>query len=305
MEECAVWRIQLKPDKKNEVSYRDLVDFCIKKGIIGVGWIAIKNRDDSWDAIKKECEQYDNKSAAFKAIHAISQVKKGDLIWTRLGEDASEYYLCRVGEKTWRDCSITEEEQEKYDLGNIVSAQWIRIGKQNLVPGKVVNSFSPRATIQHVYDVSAISMAIWNKYSDNNAPKYSTRELSMNDFWNAIGSEELENLVILYIQSKGYFVYTSTIKIDNPKYECVLVSSDGSHYAFPQVKRNTKLSPKYYAEGIGKDDKVFLYSSSERYGEAVENVICITRKELEVFMKKNKAVLPSYVKLLLDSIGKR
>ncbi len=275
----------------------------MEQGIIGVGWIAIKKRDDSWDAIKKDCEQYgDGREAAFKAIHAMSQIKEGDLIWTRLGEDASDYYLCRVGRKTWKECTVPVSDQEKYDIGNVVSAKWVHIGKQNLVPGKVVNSFSPRATVQRVNDVSAISMAIWNKFSHNGSLKYSTRELTTDDFWNLIGSEELENIVLLYLQSKGYYVYTSSVKVFNPKYECVLVYKDGSHYAFPQVKRNEYLSPKFYADGVDKNDKVFLFSSSENYGEVIDNVTCISRKELFEFITRELGILPAYVKLLLASI---
>ena len=67
-------------------------------------------------------------------------MKKGDLVWTRVGKQADEYYLCRVGDRLWKDRVVTDE-CRKYDIGNFVSAKWIRIGMSENVPGKVVNSF--------------------------------------------------------------------------------------------------------------------------------------------------------------------
>lgn len=299
-----VWRVHLKPDKSKDITYRDLLEYCKNKGCIGVGWSAVQERNTDPVAIRNECNVYAKPKAAYKAIHAMSLLKEGDLVWTRLGEDASEYYLCRVGKELWKDYRIPREDQEKYDISNVVSAQWIKVGKQNKVPGKVINAFSPSATIQRVYEVEMVSSIIWNEMSPNDYPKYETKDLTMKDFWSMIDSEELENLVLLYVQSLGYYVYTSTAKISNPKYEAVLISNDGSHYAYPQVKRNEYLDPKYYAEGISEHDKVFLFSSSEDYGKPIPNVRCITKSEIESFMNRQSRILTEPLREMIGKIKK-
>ena len=229
-------------------------------------------------------------------------MKEGDLVWTRLGEDASDYYLCRVESKTWKECVISETDQKKYDIGNAVKCKWIRVGKQDTVPGKVVNSFMPAAAVQRVNNVTNISTTIWNELSPSDYPKYPTIKLTMDDFWQMIESEELECLILLYLQTLGYYIYSTTTKISNPKYEAVMIYKDGSHLAFPQVKRNEYLDPEKYSEGIRTTDRVFLFSSSESYGNAVENVTCITKKEIENFIFNNKLLLTDTLRKIVDKI---
>ena len=127
---------------------------------------------------------------------------------------------------------MKSSECRKYDIGNFVSAKWIRIGMGENVPGKVVNSFA-----------------------------------DMETFWDAaIGSEEPECLVMLDLQSRGYYLDSSTIKLSTGTVEASLVAKDGSYRAYPQVER-------------------------------------ITRKELEEFMQSNRSILPETITVWLDLLG--
>lgn len=305
-----VWRVQLKPDKNGSITYRDLLQYCMEQHIIGVGWqeVQIKGMDDN--ELRNACKVYDDgqtgATSAYRAIHAMSQMKTGDLIWTRVGEDASDYYLCRVGEKLWKDRNVSAEDQRRYDISNVVSADWVYVGKQEKVPGKIVNSFAPPASAQRVNNVERSSMSIWNQCSSSDAIKYSCEDLSIDDFWTMIGSEELECLVLLYIQTLGYYIYSSTAKLSNPKYEAIMVAKDGSHFAYPQVKRETQLLPEVYADGITGKDVVFLFTTSEDYGKTVmPNVICITKNDLEKFIQSQFDIQTTEVKNLYSFVHQK
>lgn len=301
----SVWRLQLKVDTGN-YSFEETLNFCIKNNIIGVGW-KIENKYDDYYKLRDEIYKHkDWKSGAFKGVNALRNMEINDLIWTRLGGDASKYYLCRVTKK-WIDCSSVSE-YEKYDLSNYVCCDWILVGTEDKVPGKVVNSLYSRSTVQHVYDVDEISKIIWNKYSDKNGFKYETSNLTREKFWNMIGSEELESLVLLYLQfEKNYMIYSSTLKKSSPKYEAIMIAKDGSHRCFPQVKRNEQLLQKNYVDNTVMDkykDKVFLFTTSEDYGnEDLPQVECIKKTELEDFMKNNYRLLPSSIIYWLDMIN--
>lgn len=173
----AIWRVQLKTEPKGNIGYSDVLEFCKSEHIIGVGWPLIRSTADD-HKLKEEINSsnYESKKSAYQAINAIRQMKTGDLIWTRLGGNASIYYLCRVGNTLWKDRVVTSR-HEKHDIGNFVSADWVKIGTEDRVPGKVVNSLCVSRTAQSVNGVDEISKLIWNIYSDNSKPKYKLSKL--------------------------------------------------------------------------------------------------------------------------------
>lgn len=304
-----IWRVQLKPDPEKGISYEEVLDFCKREQIIGVGWCLVETHIDDYDTLKQEIEsipQYkgdnDKYTAAIKAINAVRGMSPGDLVWTRLGGNASDYYLFRVGEQTWTDRIVTENHR-KHDIGNFVSARWVHIGTEDKVPGKVVNAFCARGTAQRVYDVELISKVIWNKYCSISQEKYEVQQLSMDEFWTSIGSEELECLILLYIQKLGYYLISSTLKLSTARYEAIMLSQDGSHKALPQVKRNEELDAEQYADDVKNGDHVFLFTTSEKYGSRCpQGVHCISKVEIEEFIAHNYSILPDSIKYWVDMV---
>ena len=304
-----IWRVQLKPDSASGITYSDLLDFCKREQIIGVGWCLITEHADDYQMLREavySIEEYrGGETSALKAANAIREMKPGDLVWTRLGGDASEYYLCRVGESLWKDRVVTDE-HIRHDIGNFVSAKWVKIGKEERVPGKVVNSFCARSAVQRVSDVEILSRVIWNRYSENPDDHYDLPLLEDKEFWNMIGSEELECLVFLYLQSRGYYIYSSSLKLSTAKFEAVLTARDGSHLAYPQVKRNSALKVEDYVACLdNNDDKIFLFTTSEDYGgQQHARVVCITKNDLEEFMDRHEKLLPPTIRFWRNLINR-
>lgn len=291
-----IWRVHLKPALRDGRSYREILEFCYRNNIIGVGWSNLKTTTMDNNELKNEIEKYypgGGKDEAFRAINTIRKMKPGDLVWTRIGGDASEYYLCQVGNILWKDREVTEEHQE-HDIGNFVSAKWIYIGTEDKVPGKVINSLAISRTAQSVSRVGLISKYIWNMNTQESKDRYDDVELSKEKFWEMISSEDLESLVLLYLQSKGYYVYSTTLKRSSPKFEAIMISSDGSHKCFPQVKKEVPLLPLAYSTVLKNNkDKVYLFTTSENYGyENHPQVICLKKIELEHFINGNMHILP-------------
>ena len=284
-----VWRIHIKNDIALGYTRQDLLDFCKKEKLIGVGWGKIDTRINSDAEIRKQAQFYSDKTAAIKALNAMRRMIIDDLIWTRLD---NKYYLCRVI-GLWEDSKPTDMHYQ-LDISNYVNVEWLEIGMEQDVPGKVVSSFRPAASAQSISGVEEISMYLWNKYSNTN--HYSVGNGNM-DFWSVLSAEAIEELVLLYLQmEKGYHIFSSTVKYTFPKYECQMVSDKGCH-VYPQVKSGSiPLNANDYMDTI-KDDpssEVFLFSTSESYTKNTsKNIHFIYKKEMESFIKKYRKTLPT------------
>lgn len=298
-------RIQLKPTPKEGVSYDDVLAFCKEKGIIGVGWGALKTREDDYWRIRDELRHnYDQKSATsgLKSINALRKLSEGDLIWTRLGGDGSEYYLCRVGAKLWKDNVATQEHLD-HDICQFVSVKWLYIGKEDKVPGKVINSFIPALPAQRVTGVTELSKYIWDLNCGDEKLKYN--DYGDFDFWSCIESEDLECLILMYLQFKGYYIVSSTLKKSTAKIEAAMISRDGKTRCYQQVKRNTPLKVEDYIDWVQDNEIMYLFTTSQNYGVANSDKIkCITKGEIELFVKEHPELIPDNVRYWLSIASK-
>lgn len=279
-----VWRIHIKNDVAVGYTRQNLLVFCQNENLIGVGWGKINTRTNSETEIRKQAQVYSEKekTAAIKALNAMRRMKIDDLIWTRLD---NKYYLCRVI-GLWEDSKPTDIHYQ-LNIANYVNVEWLQIGMEQDVPGKVVSSFRPPASAQSISGVEDISMYLWNKYSNTNY--YSVGKGNM-DFWSVLSAEAIEELVLLYLQiEKGYHIFSSTVKYTFPKYECQMVNDKGFH-AYPQVKSGSvPLNANDYTDTL-KDDpscEVFLFSTSELYTKNnSKNIHFIYKEEMENFINK-------------------
>ena len=88
-----IWRIHIKNDIAAGYTRQDLLDFCRRESLIGVGWGNIKTRVNSEEAIRQQARSYSDVTSAMKALNAMRKMALNDLIWTRLDH---RYFLCRV-----------------------------------------------------------------------------------------------------------------------------------------------------------------------------------------------------------------
>ena len=294
-----VWRIHIKNDIDPDFTRADLLEFCRKNKLIGVGWNDIKTRDDRKDSIRREAKMYSNQSAGVKAVNAMRRMGLNDLIWTRLD---GVYYLCRVT-GLWRD-SRPGPIHCQLDISNYVNVKWLEIGMEDLVPGKVVSSFRPAASAQNISGVEEISQYIWNKYRKKK--DYIIEGKSM-DIWTVLPAESIEELTLLYLQvEKGMYIYSSTMKFTTREYECVMVDKEGNH-VFPQVKSGAvTLRADDYMDALKREPgaSVYLFAVSESYEKnSCPDIHYLMKMELERFIKKHRNLLPELTKNWIDLCG--
>lgn len=294
-----VWRIHIKNDYATGYTRQDLFNFCQKEKLIGVGWAEITTRINSDDAIRKQAQRYSEPIPAIKALNAMRAMKINDLIWTRYDR---VYYLCRVT-NVWEN-SKPNDIHNKLDICNYVNVEWLEIGPEYDVPGKVVSSFRPAASAQAINDVEKISMYLWDKYSRTKT--YNIPKTKMN-IWTILSAEAIEELVLLYLQiEKGYHIFSSTVKYAFSTFECQMVDNNGNK-AYPQVKSGSvALNADDYMNVFkyDPDANVYLFSTSENYTKNnCKNIYFLYIPELEKFIRNHKSVLPLLTYNWIDLCG--
>ncbi|MBR3637135.1 MAG: hypothetical protein IKN45_04340 [Lachnospiraceae bacterium] len=222
-----------------------------------------------------------------------------DLVWTRLD---GRYYLCRVTD-LWKNRKPNKE-HDVYDIGNYVKVEWLDIGMEQDVPGKVLSSFRPAATAQSINGVEDISMYLWDKYSEKKVYNVAAKNI---DFWTVLSAEAIEEIVLLYLQVvKEYHIYSSTVKYAFDTYECLLVNNKGKR-CYPQVKSgDVSLNANDYVKALDfdPDADIYLFAVSERYKDnGCNNIKYIYKKELEDFIKQHRNLLPRLTYHWIDLCG--
>ena len=82
-----VWRIHLKNDIDANHTRNDLIEYCFKESLIGVGWPKVTIRTNNAAELKEDClANYGQKSgsAGFKALNAMRKMEVNDLIWSNI-----------------------------------------------------------------------------------------------------------------------------------------------------------------------------------------------------------------------------
>ena len=230
-------------------------------------------------------------------IYIHDWVNEGDLVWTR--DPKGKYYLARVT-SGWEYWMSQEAIEENIDIANIFRCE-IREVELDSVPGKIKACFRPRRMIQGIADkkARAYSRYLWNKLS--NEPFYEVSLSEYSDIFMLLDDEETEDVVFMYLQTKGYYVVPNSRKKDTMTFEYLLIDSSNFERAWVQVKTgNTNLNRDDY---LDHGHKVFLFQSNEDYeGSDSENVTCIPKGELLKFMKLKKLLLPKSIQNKLDML---
>ena len=322
MESICVRRFNLHTGDKEKKGYikshEEVFDFCLKHNIIGTGW-GTEEKEYSIENFKKA---YPNGTGGVRAMNGLEDMKENDLIWTRR---KSEYYLCRViGNKTYHisnNKDIFEQQKKEYsilkdieyqelhdcDIWNFVECEYCYIGTETEVFGSVVNSMKAGGVTQKVSKGGqALIEYSKKKYNENKKGKYRSELKKIKDkweyFWNYIGADELEELVGLYLQvEKNYGIYTSTNKHDTIHIEFVLFDRKTGEKAFLQVKEHD-INIYDYIE-LSKQGIVYIFSNNDTEYESINNIVRITRKQIEEFCnnRKHKKFLPGKIKYIFEN----
>jgi len=204
-------------------------------GLVGVGWGFSKLRHHSrLDRVLDVCRETPAWSGGVATITRLAlHLQDGDLMWTR--DSLGRYWLCRS-----RDDGATARQRicARLDLFNIRPARWLEKSFRDYeVPGAIVRSFTgigqtPRRIGDHSEAVR-VSEMLWRCDIDPHEFAPLTAEQIMTDIVDPI---DVEDLVLLYLQSQGWMLIPSSRMHDTPIHEAALRRAATGELAVVSVK---------------------------------------------------------------------
>lgn len=306
METNNVFRLNLKTGSaENYVDPDELFEHCLEKNIIGVGWPVDEPVNSVEEWVKEGEKKYNNRSF-LPAANNMDKIKKDDLIWIR---NHGTYYLCRAKGKA------KIEYDKEHDLVCVVDVCIARIGTLEKIAAKIRNSFIARAAIQRIHsntednEIELISKLLYNKYNE----EHWAYELPSNKLINPVKllqSETIEEILGLYLQTHGYYIFSGTNKLSTQTYEYVDVNKDEPHEkVYTQVKTGgATISIDVFKDILEKetDSKLYYYAEKENNEVASSDYSSrckyISPDVLNEFIKANRKIVPEYVNELFDLI---
>lgn len=291
-----LWRINIKPDSQSGL---DAPEFCVERQIVGVGW--------GINSIPATKDEYRKLAAAIhsqyltswrRATNAVLDgIVVGDLIWTR--NRSAVYYLGRIrGEWEYRQ----GEEYRLADIANVRSCEWIKVGSMDNVPGSVINSFGPSATVQRVADPSAAlySSLLFAELTRQEVPVGT----EAGDILGLLSAEDLEDVVAIYLQvTKRLVMFPSTCKKDTMTVECIFADRDTGERVGLQVKSGkTEITLSDYASFAGR---MFLFAACGVYvGQPSGECVCLDPSDVREFALSHRRIMPARIQRWLDYAGR-
>ncbi|MFS0788649.1 hypothetical protein ABC345_19955 [Shouchella sp. 1P09AA] len=282
-----VWRMHIKPDTKAGLTRNDAWSYCVENGIIGIGWGIEENVGPmlSEEYLLIASKVYKDNTGWKRAMNAfIHHMKLGDLVWLEYG---GVYYISELTGDAFYD-----PKRKDLDLYNTRSCRIKEIGGLDVVPGGIQTRFIRGSAIQKVND-SILQQYTVSTYFGK------TTKVRAENLLKYLSPDDLEDLVGLYLQYRhDYKVIPSSCKPTTKKIEYTLIregSKGKIETAAVQVKKgNVLLSVGDYADL--PYDWVYLFGEDENYRKSeVNNVKCLTRKELIDFITTYRSFLPNKI----------
>lgn len=293
---CKVYRMHLKSKVKEGFNS---FGFCLKNEIVGTGWglndenKILKTITDLEEYERLGRLEYSGDPEYINTVNVYKKLKNDDLIWVR---NEGVYYLCRIIGPWFYNGG---EENINHDIYSGFPVEVLKVGTIDKVPGAIVNNFMISRTIQPTLNDHAISSSksIYNTIIGFNY--YNSDEKRKEGIFSLLLAEDVEEIISLYLQlKKDYLIYSSTNKIDTPKYEFVGISKDGKYKIYPQVKTgSTTLNYNDFDHLTENGNKVYLFSTNDQYiTNENKNIIALGVTEITEFVYSNQHIMPDRIK---------
>lgn len=284
-----VFRLHIRP-KGGLGQPKYSFEYCLNEQVLGLGWQVGEDKTGiSWDDYEEDAIDIYGSKELSRVRYLKNNVKTDDLIWTR--DTDGNYYLAK-SQSGWEYHSTPNG--RKADIINLVRCDIRKVISIDDVPGKVIACFRPSRTIQSIRDETAsdYSKYLWNKLAENDY--FDVEKSKFKNVFSFLDSDEIEDVIFIYLQTQNWIVVPNSRKSDTMNYEFYLINRDTKERAVVQVKSGeTVLHTNYCGD---KKEKVFLFQANNRYkGSALENVTCLVPKDIEIFMCKNKDLLPANI----------
>jgi hypothetical protein len=294
----SVWRVRMKSgaDGVDPAAARK---FALENGIVGAGWALVDppdigplpdRCDDQSLYIKHAKIVYPNDKSVERVADSFgAQMKLGDFCWMYVTH-TGEYWCCHVDDQ--RFCYRVGGNFDKFDLHITRRCTWARAGTADAVPGVVRRAFAGQfGTISRIVTDADTAIEAAEVTLGRRTPVVN------GDLFALATPEDLEDVVALYLQAKGWRLFPSTAKVSMASYEFVLVHQETGKRAGVQVKSG---NVGYLDQKVASDFDaffVFLANPNGILEGDTDRISRIDRQELASFARQSWRLLPQRLKI--------
>lgn len=315
-----VYKMRLLPNAKDPDA--NPFDFCRREGVVGVGHDIYRDRSyESLEEVEEalwdyEGEHYSSRSRfnqddslSSELRYILKEIEAGDYIWVNRG---NTFGLCRVTGGWEVLPNLPEDEQSEYDrndIQNFRDVEW-RVIPYSAVPGFVRRQFSgqfgtlarmrdpinetTRALIERLFEAEDLERRDAFAFEDIREYLETT---PADEILNLLGPIETEDIVLLYLQSKGWRLVASSLSTNQSEIECELVR--GGEVAYVQVKSgNASVDPGDYKD---YDGTVFLFVGDDV--EPRENIQRVGEDNVVNYLRQNTEEAPRGILSAIQSVA--
>lgn len=285
-----IYRLKLFTRKeKDDLIYRK---HCIDNKIMAIGWGDCNCEDGTVDEYVKKANDMYNDSSSFKTglNYILNEIKKDDYVWTQI--DGLKYYLGKISEDEVHLDSIQP------GVGLTKKCEWKLIENFDDIPGQVISNFVGRGItlckMRFNEDLKQYCDWLYHGKSDSDKPK-------MKNCFSLFHSDDLEDLVGLYLQKEGYYIIPSTNKKGQKLIEYELINDEGEKACVQCKIGNSKVTDEKVKEIQEKFKGFKIYVSTFAENIITDNSVNFISKEILLdFAKKNKNILSQRIKNYLS-----
>lgn len=286
------WRIRML-SQAGGIDHAAARTFAVTNGIVGAGWgLNGSNQETQVPDGCPDVERYLRHAkivfpsdSALDTVAAIlgTRIKVGDYCWMYVTH-TGEYWCCRIeGPFEYRVGGAFD----LYDLHMTRRCTWGRAGTADAVPGVIRRAFAVSfGTITAMTTDARTAIEAAELILD------SKKVRTEDNLFAAASPEDLEDLVALYLQDKGWRIFPSTSKLSMASYEFVLAHQETGQFAGVQVKSG---NVRELNQAVAEDFDlffVFLANPDAKILSHDPKIQRISRDELEAFAIRHWAILP-------------
>lgn len=303
-----VYRMRINPNgAENDANP---LEFCKDEKIVGLGHEIYTDRTyDTFDEVKDahreyEKEHYDNwmrfnnddETLYHELRYILDEINIGDYVWVNRKND---FYLCQIT-SGWRvAANVPEENRDDFlrnDIHNFRRAEWKEVDFED-VPGFIRRQFStnfgsltgmPSLDNSQQKVVEQLFEGTYERRVDTEKIKKQIRSTDPQKILDSLGPVEMEDLVLLYLQSKNWKIVGSSMSMNQAEIECEL--RRGEETGLVQVKSGkASVDPSKFTDYTGS---VLLFVGADLNLESYPSISQIPPKDVAEYLLTNIEEVP-------------
>lgn len=276
-------------------------EYCIQQNYIGWGW-----PEGNPEKVKNIRDHYKSPKNTLKtAVKRIENMKVGDLCWT-YGAN-KKWYLGKITGEEY-ECGPVRATHPA--IGMLRACEWHEVKNFDLIPGEILCRSHNDKTIRCITEniSSPDDYITYCQLLYDNPDE--TKNISL-DFWSLTHPDDLEDMVGLYLQTHGYYIFPSTNKRGTKDYEFRLVRSDGNKEVIVQCKNNADI-PLDDLENTYTKEEIYIlsikgnhspkYTSPWEMGWQSEDsrIKIFDAEKLKFWAQENIKIMPKRIQKFLE-----